>query len=226
MSLSQAKKVQPAMPNVDPAGWATLSTASDPPPARPDAQRQRGMLLLGVLVFLAVGSLGLALVSQRWSDARRRDDEQELLRVGLQYRKAIESYYLRSPGQVKQLPGQVEDLLKDPRFPNPVRHLREAYPDPLAPAQDWGLVRKGTALVGVYSQAEGTPFRQDRLQPWLGYEVKAKSYDEWRFTFSAPAASAASAPAAGSPAFTITPTPNNPGSPTRPNPGGRNNLAR
>jgi type II secretory pathway pseudopilin PulG len=159
--------------------------------------RQRGMLLLGVLVFLAVGSLGLALVSQRWSDSRRRDDEEELLRVGLQYRKAIESYYLRSPGQVKQLPGQVEDLLKDPRFPNTVRHLREAYADPLSHGQDWGLIRKGSALVGVYSQAEGEPFRQDKLLTWLGYEVRAKSYEEWRFVYAA-AVGASAASATGS----------------------------
>ncbi|MFM2065630.1 MAG: hypothetical protein RLZZ584_539 [Pseudomonadota bacterium] len=159
---------------------------------------QQGMLLLGVLVFLAVSSLGLAVVSQRWSDARQRDDEEELLRVGLQYRKAIESYYLRSPGRVKQLPGQVEDLLKDPRFPFTVRHLREAYPDPLSHGKDWGLVRKGTALVGVYSQAEGKPFRQDKLSHWLGYEVRASSYEEWRFVYApAAAASGASAPGGG-----------------------------
>jgi type II secretory pathway pseudopilin PulG len=190
------------------------------------------MLLLGVLVFLAVGSLGLALVSQRWADARRRDDELELLRVGLQYRKAIESYYMRSPGQVKQLPGQIEDLLKDPRFPNTVRHLREAYPDPLAPTQEWGLVRRGTGLLGVYSQAAGTPFRQDRLLPWLGYEVKAKTYDEWRFTYATAAASSAASAASGTPSRG-TPTspfnpnlPGNPNTPTGPNPGSRNSLLR
>jgi type II secretory pathway pseudopilin PulG len=160
------------------------------------------MLLLGVLVFLAVGSLGLALVSQRWSDARRRQDEEELLRVGLQYRKAIESYY-NAPlpvGRARQLPGQIEDLLKDPRFPNTVRHLREAYPDPLARDKEWGLVRRGTGLVGVYSQADGTPFRQDKLTTWLGYEVRAKSYEEWRFVYvAAVGASGASAVSSTSP---------------------------
>jgi type II secretory pathway pseudopilin PulG len=211
------KKVLPAMPSADRGGRAQQR----PAPIRlvrlvrlgerPKAGQQRGMLLLGVLVFLAVGSLGLALVSQRWADAKRRDDEQELLRVGLQYRKAIESYYTRSPGQVKQLPGQIEDLLKDPRFPGTVRHLREAYPDPLAPAQDWGLLRRGTAIVGVYSQAPGTPFRQDRLLPWLGYEVKAKSYDEWKFAYSA---MASSAPAAASGVGTGAPVTSRPGAPT------------
>ncbi|MEY4747984.1 MAG: hypothetical protein RIQ60_198 [Pseudomonadota bacterium] len=163
------------------------------------------MLLLGVLVFLAVGSLGLALVGQRWSDARRREDEEELLRVGLQYRKAIESYYNvpLPPGRARQLPGQIDDLLKDPRFPNTVRHLREAYPDPLARNKEWGLVRRGTSLVGVYSQAEGKPFRQDRLTAWLGYEVRAKSYEEWRFVFAA-AAAASGVPAAGNGAGTGT----------------------
>lgn len=171
------------------------------------------MLLLGVLVFLAIAALGLTLVTQRWSDAKRRDDEEELLRVGMQYRLAIESYYNRSPGRVKQLPGQLEDLVKDPRFPAPVRHLREIYVDPLAPSKEWGLVRRGTAIVGVYSQAEGRPYRQANLTPWLGYEVQAETYDQWRFSFTLPAA--ASAASGANPAGNNS----NPGN-TAPVPGG------
>jgi type II secretory pathway pseudopilin PulG len=195
--------VLPAMSSAEPGRRRRIARSAPSP--------QRGMLLLGVLVFMAVASLGLAIVSQRWSDTRRRDDEEELLRVGLQYRKAIESYYMRSPGQVKQLPGQIEDLLKDPRFPGTVRHLREAYRDPLAPDQDWGQIRRGTGLVGVYSQAAGTPFRQDRLTTWLGYEVRAKSYDEWRFSYSAAAASAASGAASAPGGGTGTPVNPRPG---------------
>ncbi|MEY2654893.1 MAG: hypothetical protein RLZZ524_1921 [Pseudomonadota bacterium] len=214
MAVPTWKKALRVMPSVDPAHRGRVVDRRE---------SQRGMLLLGVLVFLAVGSLGLALVSQRWSDARRRDDEQELLRVGLQYRKAIESYYMRSPGQVKQLPGQIEDLLKDPRFPFTVRHLREAYPDPLAPTQEWGLVRRGTALVGVYSQAPGLPFRQDRLTPWLGYEIRANGYDEWRFTYAPAASSSASNAASGAP---VSGPPGNPTTPVGPPPGSRTNFLR
>lgn len=175
---------------------------------RPARCRQSGMLLLSVLVFLAIAALGLTLVTQRWSDAKRRDDEEELLRVGMQYRLAIESYYNRSPGRVKQLPGQLEDLVKDPRFPAPVRHLREVYADPLAPAKEWGLLRRGTAIVGVYSQAEGRPFRQANLTPWLGYEVQAETYEQWRFSFTVPAA--ASGASAANPAGNNLPGGNTP----------------
>ena len=140
------------------------------------------MLLLGVLVFMAVASMMLAGASQRWADTRQRDAEEELLYVGQQYRKAIESYYLRSPGRLRQFPLRLQDLVQDPRFPQPVRHIRRLWPDPVAPDKEWGLIMQSGAIVGVYSQSTGQPFRSANFDPALPQTFsKAKTYKDWRF---------------------------------------------
>ncbi|MFM2055782.1 MAG: hypothetical protein RLY71_167 [Pseudomonadota bacterium] len=142
----------------------------------------RGMLLLGVLVFMAMGTLMASVASQRWADARQRDAEEELLIIGMQYRKAIESYYFRSPGVPRQFPASLKDLVEDPRFPQTVRHIRKLWPDPVDPAQDWGLIRQGDRIVGVYSQSTGQPFRSANFDPALPSAfTNAKTYKDWRF---------------------------------------------
>ncbi|MEX8504795.1 type II secretion system protein [Leptothrix ochracea] len=153
----------------------------------------RGVLLLGVLVFLAVASYTTVLISQRWADERQRMAEEDLLYVGLQYRLAIESYYQRPPNGLRQLPLRLEDLVSDPRYPMPVRHIRKLYRDPLAPNQDWGLILLGGRIAGVYSQASGQPFRTANFDPRLPNFGTAKTYADWRFTFSAAVAASGAA---------------------------------
>jgi type II secretory pathway pseudopilin PulG len=156
---------------------------------------QRGALLLGVLVFLAVASYTTLLASQRWVDARQRMLEEDLLYVGLQYRLAIESYYQRPPNGIRQFPTRLEDLVRDPRYPALVRHIRKLYRDPLAPNQDWGLIRRGQGITGVYSQAPGKPFRRANFDPRLPNLGAAKTYAEWHFAYGAAVAASGSASA-------------------------------
>lgn len=148
----------------------------------------RGYVLLAVLVALMLAALGVADHGQRRADERRRDAEEELLFVGEQFRTAIESYWRQSPGRARALPTRLSDLLEDRRFPQARRHLRKVFLDPLDPRQDWGLVRQGEAIVGVYSRAEGSPFRRSgftELQLQAGFD-SARSYAEWRFVARLP----------------------------------------
>jgi hypothetical protein len=99
------------------------------------------------------------------------------------------------------LPARLEDLASDPRFPQARRHIRKLYPDPLSPTSEWGLIKQGNALIGVYSQAVGVPFRTAGFADAnVGFE-NATSYADWRFkakVFSTPPA--ASAPSGFNPA--------------------------
>jgi len=156
------------------------------------ASTQRGLLLLGVLVALAIVGAMAAVTTQRWAEARRRDAEEELLDVGLQYKQAIESYAARSPAGQRQWPTRLEDLTSDPRFPHIVRHLRRLYPDPLDPERPWGLIRQGNAILGIYSQSSQTPFRTANFEPALRGFEQATSYSEWRFIAAQRTAAAAS----------------------------------
>lgn len=157
---------------------------------------QRGALLIGVLVFISLAGMAAVQAGPRWFDARQRAAEEELLFVGEQYRAAIESYWREAPNKVNKLPASVDDLIEDKRFPFPKRHLRKPYRDPLAPQQALVEMREGNALIGVYSSAEGVPFRQAGFAESQKAFGGANSYAQWKFSFKAPPAPAV-APAQG-----------------------------
>ncbi len=150
-------------------------------------RHEQGFVLLGVLVALAVVALLAVEFGQRAGDRRQRDAEEELLDAGREMRQAIESYWRASPGGVRTLPTRLEDLLLDPRFAQPQRHLRRLLRDPLPPHRPWGVIRQGRGIVGVYSQADGTPFRRTGFGPAEAGFDTARSYADWRFVFMVPA---------------------------------------
>ncbi len=105
--------------------------------------------------------------------------------MGTAYARAIEHYYRMQPSGVRQLPRSVDDLLLDPRFTQPVRHLRQAYTDPLLPGQPMQLVRgPAGALRGVASSSDAIPLMQ---VPWtdgrhtLSAATPATRYRDWQF---------------------------------------------
>lgn len=143
----------------------------------------RGVVLMGLVVLLALTGLALLKFGESAATARQRERETQLLWVGQQYRAALESYYRSTPGPVKHLPPTIEELVRDSRFPNPVRHLRQAYPDPMQPEVPWGIVRRGNQIIGVYSQADGAPLRRSGFAPGLENFEGAAQYSAWRFLF-------------------------------------------
>ena len=146
---------------------------------------QAGFTYLWLLVTIAVLAIGMALIGPMWADQVQRQREAELLRVGTAYAQAIEHYYRMQPPGVRQLPRSVDDLLLDPRFATPVRHLREAYTDPLLPGQPMALVLgPGGELRGVASNSDATPLMR---APWtdghhtLPAATSATRYRDWHF---------------------------------------------
>ena len=134
---------------------------------------------------------GLAVMGQVWHTANLREKEAELLFAGGAIRNAIASYYRRTPGTAKGYPPSLEHLLKDPRFPDPVRHLRVLYRDPIMGTQDWGLlVGPGGGIMGVYSKSEARPIKQsnfaagDRIFEERTQQLRDKmTYQDWQFAF-------------------------------------------
>lgn len=146
------------------------------------AHAQRGIAYLAVLLFILVLGLAAAKTGEIWRTAAQRDKEQELLFVGEQIRRAIGSYYDRTPGQPKRYPRALSDLLKDGRQVAVVRHLRRPYRDPLTLSQEWGLIKaKDGGIMGVYSLAKGQPFKRHGFPPALAEFNGRTSYAEWRF---------------------------------------------
>ena len=130
-----------------------------------------------LFVVVAFG-LGLASVALVWRTAVQRDREAELLFVGKQYRQAIASYY--ASGQ-SEFPARLDDLLLDPRFPDVRRHLRRLYRDPMTGATEWGLVKVGERIIGVYSLGAGTPLREVPTGSPDDPPIGGTSYADWKF---------------------------------------------
>lgn len=152
----------------------------------PRSAPRRGFVLIGVLIALALAAMAAVQTGQRLADSRQREDEAELLHVGDQYRSAIESYWRQSPGGVRSLPARLEDLVKDPRFVTPRRHLRKLYADPMSPDTAWGVLKQGNAVVGVFSQSPGAPFRQTGFtEAQKGFD-NAQRYADWHFRAELP----------------------------------------
>jgi len=153
------------------------------------ASPRRGVVLLALL--LAMGFMGLALMKavEVGATARQREREQELLFAGDQYRQAIERYYWAAPpGTPRLLPTSISQLLLDDRYPQPVQHLRRAYPDPFG-EPEWGLVRIGGRLAGVRSVANVEPMKRAHFPERYASFAEAGDVSQWVFLFKPPAPS-------------------------------------
>ena len=162
--------------------------------------RQAGFTYLTVMFIVAILLGGLAIVGETWETSARREKEIELLFIGNQYRRAIGLYYLSTPGGVKAYPRQIEDLLKDPRQPGTVRHLRKLFPDPITGTPFVVIKGADGGVQGVYSPSDDAPLKVANFRVRDAVFEGAQKYSDWKFISSpppAPAAPATAKPAAG-----------------------------
>lgn len=148
------------------------------------ATRIRGFTLLAVLFWVAAMGVGLAAIGQVWQTAVKREKEVQLLFVGDQYRRAIESYARVSPKAGKVYPARLNDLLLDPRFPHTVRHLRQLYPDPLTQSTNWGVVRDENGIKGIFSTVTQEPMKKQGFPTAYTAFESAMDFRDWRFLAS------------------------------------------
>lgn len=143
-----------------------------------------GFAYVGVLFAVAFMGISLAATGTLWQLERQRERERELLFIGNQFRLAIENYYRHTAGPVKGYPRRLEDLLRDTRYPNTVRHLRRLYRDPMTGEPQWGLIRAADGgISGVYSLSDAAPIKVAKFAPRdRGFEGKRR-YSDWRFIY-------------------------------------------
>ncbi|PRA32451.1 hypothetical protein CQZ99_16965 [Pseudomonas poae] len=133
---------------------------------------------MGMLVTVAVVAVMLMEVGTLWSSVLQREQELELLARGNEIRQAIGLYY--AAGQT--FPKSLEDLVLDRRQPTIKRYLRKVYADPLTGNADWGVVAgPGETIMGVFSQARGTPFKQGNFSVINQGFTGQGSYQGWVF---------------------------------------------
>jgi type II secretory pathway pseudopilin PulG len=143
-----------------------------------------GFTYVGTLIMVGILSITAAATLRLGALAQRRAAEQELLEIGDEFRNAFISYANATPAGMPRTPPSLQELLKDPRYPTPRRHLRKMYVDPISGQETWGTVPAvpGPGIVGVYSMAEGKPIKIGNFDlPYEGFEGKT-SYRDWVFS--------------------------------------------
>ena len=143
-----------------------------------------GFTYLGLLISVAIIGVVSVAAAALGSIAQRRSAEEELLFVGSQYRAALKSYYDMTPLGGNPYPLSLQGLLKDPRYPNVVRHLRKIYVDPITGRADWLLqMAPGGEIMGISSASTRQPIKVAQFaEPFEAFAGK-KHYSEWVFYY-------------------------------------------
>lgn len=152
---------------------------------RQPAHHEQGFSYLMLLGWIALSGVVLMAASTAWRHQAQREREIEMVFRAEQIQAAITAYAAVpvSPGQ-SPWPRSLDALLTDERSGQVVRHLRQAWPDPVTGGA-WGLVREGDGIRGVYSLSRLTPLRAPK---------GVSQFDEWRFLADAPKGGPAPAP--------------------------------
>ena len=179
-------------------------------------RRQGGFTYIGLIVFVfIIGLVGAATLKVE-ALLRRAQLERELLDTGMQFGLALDSYAAATPRGQPRAPMRLEDLLRDNRFPNPRRHLRKLFIDPVTGKAEWGLVRAGEAgpILGVHSLSQATPLKQANFEPYFAGFENREHLAEWKFMAKEAGTQAPPAVAGQLPVPPATPPPPPPPQPT------------
>jgi type II secretory pathway pseudopilin PulG len=145
--------------------------------------QQAGYAYLALLILIAIIGVAAAATAELGDVYRRRMAEKELLFVGGEFQRALSSYAAQTPlGQPTQ-PRTLDDLVHDPRYPNPVHHLRKVYADPMTGKADWVLVKSpdGQTIIGIHSASKAHPIQVAQFpDEFQGFEDQ-RSYTQWIF---------------------------------------------
>ena len=147
-----------------------------------------GFTYIALLAAIVIIGISMSAAGKYWQNVMMREKEEELLFRGGQYRLAIERYFLaKAPNAYPQ---NIDQLLKDDRFPQAKRHLRQKYLDPVT-GEEFEVFRdltKGNRITGVFSKSDKEPLKTaDFPDQYKDFENK-KQYSDWKFLFTPSAA--------------------------------------
>lgn len=151
-------------------------------------KHQNGFGYIAVLVVVFVLALFASSATENIFTNSKREKELELIFIGNQYAKAIESYYRFMPSGINEFPNKLDDLIDDTRTLPSKKHLRSLYKDPITGLDDWILIKnEDDKIIGIHSSSNQMPlFHNFYKSKYIAPEVfaKATTYSDWTFTFS------------------------------------------
>ena len=102
---------------------------------------QRGFTYLWLMLALAMGSAGSAVLGEMWKTQSLRSKEQEQIFRLQSFEAALNSYAAATPSGRPCQPMGLEELLEDSRSGKVKRHLRSLYLEPFTNQLDWVVER-------------------------------------------------------------------------------------
>lgn len=163
--------------------------------------REGGFTYLALVIFITIIGMVGALTLKADALLRRAAAEEELLAIGADFADALKSYAAVTPKGQPTQPRKLEDLLRDTRFPEPRRHLRKIFVDPITGKAEWGIQYQGEqgGVIAVYSLSTSRPLKVGNFDPrFSGFDNRPRISD-WKFaaTGTSLVALAAKEPKAG-----------------------------
>lgn len=148
------------------------------------ARRAAGFTYVGLVILVAIIGMVGALTLKADALLRRAAAEEELLEIGAAFSAALQSYASVTPRGQPAQPPTLQDLLKDPRFPEPRRHLRKIFVDPLTGKAEWGVVYLGSGdkgVVAVYSLSQAKPLKVANFDSRFRNFEHKEQISDWKF---------------------------------------------
>ncbi|MFW1748111.1 type II secretion system protein [Acinetobacter guillouiae] len=135
-----------------------------------------GMLIIVLIMIYIIGNWVV-----NYSFIQKIEKERELIRIGLEYKKALQWYRNNSPYGVYSYPIKLEDLTYDPRYSTRVvRYLRKIEKDPIT-NQSFELIKNEDGeIVGVYSSSSIAPLKSNFDKELINFNF-SKKYSDWKF---------------------------------------------
>lgn len=147
-------------------------------------RKPKGMALIALLLFVAATGVAAACLVRLGEAFARRQAEAALIDAGQEFSNAFSSYRGITPEGMPDQPASLEELLRDPRFPGNVRHIRKLYSDPVTGSERWGLVidPQTKRISGVYSRSDAPPLKTGNFPKQLESFSGQVAYRDWVFT--------------------------------------------
>ena len=143
----------------------------------------RGFTYIGMIILVAIIGLVGAAGMKMGTLFQRAAAEEELLEIGAQFSAALRSYAAATPPGQKQQPPSLQELLKDPRFPNTRRHLRKIFVDPVTGKAEWGVIylEDKIGVIGVYSLSDRRPLKIANFDIRFQNMDNREHISDWKF---------------------------------------------